>query len=416
LVQQEEVEKKHQISTTLRSGENTTTVPHATLVQEEEDFDTRLRKMFKGAMAVEVVQADNEEIEIIETASKKWKRKKRTGIVVCLLLLLIIIVVVPTVVITQQSDKNLNTQQNNTNLIPTFQVSSMPPSFETITLYLKLGKDSNAIGFQLSCGKLSDDVIEKRTPAFVSKPGGVATVVYRQVRVDRECTVEVTNTAGTGLQPDGFLRIHQGATISSDNILVEVPGNFTDEASGVFQVKLIASQVPSIAPTGNPSNILSLSPSEIPSTSNFPTATRRPTYQLFDSPPVLSPISGLFPSVSPTFLSYSILVDIELDFFPIETGWNLTCDGISKASFAPGSYIDPTEEILISYDDVNYNAECLFVIVDTARDGICCSNGFGRYKITVLGDVNTTLLEFEDDGEFIAESQKEFRVGQKMKD
>jgi len=438
LAPQKAVPKPKNTATTIalkNDEDNLVAVPHATLVQEEEDFDTRLRKMFKGAMAVEVVPADNEEIEIIETSSKNLRRKKtKRAIILCLVLLLIIATTIVAVLIAQKYSKD----DNNTDTTPTLE-SLGPPLilgstvYEIMTLYLKLGKDSNAVGFELSCGLYKDDVIEKRSKnAFKSKPGGVATVVYTKVPVDKECTIKVTNSVGTGLQPGGMLRIHQGETISDDSILLEVPGNFTDEASGDFELELIASQVPTTVPTEIPSNTPSLSPSKMPSISNNPTLTPLPTDQpslimaLAPTPrpsniqtfsPILTnsrvptPIQSLSPSASPTFLSYSITVDIYLDSFPLETGWNLTCDGTLKASFPPRSYIDPTEEILLVYDDVNYNAECLFVIVDTAEDGICCSNGYGRYNITILGDANTTLLTIGNDGQFGAGEQEEFRVG-----
>jgi len=415
LAPQEALPKAQNTATTIalkNDEDNLVAVPHATLVQEEEDFDTRLQKMFKGAMAVEVVQADNEEIEIIETSSKKLRRKRtKRAIILCLVLLLIITATVVAVLIAPKNSKG----NNNTDTTPTLEPLEPPlilgsTVFEIMTLYLKLGEDSNAVGFELSCGLYSGDVIEKRRKnAFVSKPGGVATVVYTKVPVDKECTIKVTNSVGTGLQPGGMLRIHQGATISDDSILLEVPGNFTDEASGDFELELIASQAPTTVPTAIPSNTPSLSPSEIPSTSNNPTLTPQPTYQPFlATPAAFIPTRLDSPQQNDDY--YSIMVDIDLDSFPLETGWNLTCDGDLMADFPPRSYIDPTEEILLVYDDVNYYAECLFVIVDTAEDGICCSNGLGSYNITILDDANYTLLAIGNDGQFGAGKQEYFRV------
>jgi len=384
--------------------ENVLCVPHATLVKgEEEDFDNRMRKMIQSSIAVEVVQTDNEEIEIIATSSTKRKRIA-TGLF--LILLLIVIVAITTVIVKQKKNYNPSIQ-------PTYFV---PTLFETITLYLRLGKDSNAIGFKLSCGIFRGDVMRaQQAGTFVSKPGGVTTEVFDQIPVGRECSVEITNVAGTGLQPNGLLRIHQGKTISYDSILVEIPGNFTDKASRPFNVELITSQVPSIsptAPTGAPS--LSLLPSQQQTHKLTPQPTQRPTpLRQTASPfrtPRPTPTPTSYQSATPTFHSYSIIIDIGLDLFPLETGWSLACNGILKASFPPESYLDPKEEILMPYD-VEYNDECLFTIVDRAGDGICCSNGPGYYKITVLADTITTLLQIEKNGEFGAQSQETFKVG-----
>merc|ERR1712045_227640 len=96
--------------------------------------------------------------------------------------------------------------------------------------------------------------------------------------------------------------------------------------------------------------------------------------------------------------SSSIHIDILLDNFPIETGWSLTCGGDLRAYFPTRTYYERKQNIIQSFD-VNYNVLCPFIIVDDAEDGICCSNGDGRYIIsTLIGNSTTTIIRNGDFG------------------
>lgn len=434
LVEEEGTVEKEPHLSYKSNDETLVSIPNATLVEEEEDFDSRVRKMFKGAVAVQVVDPgdDDQEKQIFWT-------KKRIGVAICLIVLLLIIIIVPSVMLTQE-DKKQTTETS----IPTIQPSAAPTSTESILLYMKLGESSN-VGFDLSCGDRADDVIERRkAPAFFSKPNSIVTDVYNRVPVGRQCEVKVTNTDGSGLEPEGFLRIHQGAGIEGD-ILLEMRGNFTKEKSAYFEVGVLESKGPSLAPSMTPSATpsLSLPPSVVsyPAPVDYDDGTYSPSLARTYSPvsyvyrPTRPPQALTFPTGSPlifppqapespspteapntpppTYASLSVVIDILLDNFPIETGWNLTCGSNIKANFPPETYFAQNLNIVQSFS-ISYDEPCTFFIEDTVGDGICCSNGQGQYTITILGDdssvtsIPTPLLSFNNTGKFGAGSQETF--------
>lgn len=106
----------------------------------------------------------------------------------------------------------------------------------------------------------------------------------------------------------------------------------------------------------------------------------------------------------------SIFVDITLDSFPLETGWNLTCNGELKEFIPPRSYIDPNTLIQKSYAAKAHDT-CTFSIVDTAGDGICCTNGAGSFSVGFQNNImnNRTIVE-RSDGQFEAGTSVTFQV------
>mmetsp|Transcript_23291 Transcript_23291/g.35269 ORF Transcript_23291/g.35269 Transcript_23291/m.35269 type:complete len:560 (+) Transcript_23291:18-1697(+) len=410
-------------------NENIVSIPNATLVVEEEDFETRVKKMFQRAPVAEVVYPDSGN----EEKRRLCTRKMMIFIAGLLLVLLIVAIVVPYVVLTQPKNPTPTAQPLPT-LAPFYPLIT---DYDSITLYLKLGDSSN-IGFDLACGDFADDVIERRkAPAFFGKPRSVATDVYNQVPVGRDCEVKVTNMDGTGLQPGGFLRIYQGVgQISDDTLLLEMSGDFTNEKTEVFKVGISESNVPSLEPT----IALSATPStDVPTSTNAPTsspisygygqrpkptplptdsAMPWPTFDnpfpfppsFFEPPPTANPIAPTQAPITPppTFASLSVTVDILLDNFPIETGWNLTCGNDVKADFPAETYFAQNWNIVQSFS-INYNEPCTFFIIDSAEDGVCCSNGQGRYRIDIVGDGSSTnLLSIDNNGDFGAASHEAF--------
>lgn len=367
-------------------NENIISIPNATLVVEEEDFETRVKKMFQRAPVAEVVTPDSGS----EEKRRLCTRKVMIFIASLVLVLLIVAIVVPYVVLTQPKNPT-QTEQSFPTLVPFYPIIA---DYDSITLYLKLGDSSN-IGFDLACGDLADDVIERRkAPAFFSKPRSVATDVYHQVPVGRDCEVKVTNMDGTGLHPGGFLRIYQGVgQISDDTLLLEMSGDFTNEKNEVFQVGISESNVPSLAPT--------IAPSTTPST-DAPSSTTAPTLSLVSDS---SPTSYAYGPKPP---SLSITVDILLDNFPIETGWNLTCGDDVKADFPAETYFAQNWNIIQKFS-INYYEPCTFFIIDSAEDGVCCSNGRGRYRIDIVVDeFSINLLSINNNGDFGAASHEAF--------
>jgi len=106
----------------------------------------------------------------------------------------------------------------------------------------------------------------------------------------------------------------------------------------------------------------------------------------------------------------SVFIDITLDSFPLEIGWNLTCNGELKEFIPPRSYIDPNTLIQKSYAAKAHDT-CTFSIVDTAEDGICCTNGAGSFSVGFRNNImnNSTIVE-SGDGQFEAGTSVTFQV------
>jgi len=97
---------------------------------------------------------------------------------------------------------------------------------------------------------------------------------------------------------------------------------------------------------------------------------------------------GTFGECPPTPICPDSIVKVVIFFdrYPQETTWTLTnnCDGEEVASGGPYAYSQ--EYTRFSQRICVPDAEYLFVISDSAGDGICCDNGEGISYITYNGD------------------------------
>jgi hypothetical protein len=79
------------------------------------------------------------------------------------------------------------------------------------------------------------------------------------------------------------------------------------------------------------------------------------------------------------------VIEVTYDGFPAETGWSLVNSaGTLIASQPTGSFLTvggtDSRAVFVA------GGEYIFEMTDTFRDGICCENGFGEFKIAVNGE------------------------------
>ena len=148
----------------------------------------------------------------------------------------------------------------------------------------------------------------------------------------------MSDTASNGID-NGFVEVYLGNNILDGTRILRESGNFTDSITLPFTL---------------------------------------------DVPPTVAPTSSPAPSVSPapTFSSQVyITVSIQLDEFPVETGWNLTCNNETLRSDPPGTYSSPNATRSWTFP-VQEGAQCECIVLDTRNDGICCGDfGNGYYKV-----------------------------------
>jgi len=196
---------------------------------------------------------------------------------------------------------------------------------------------------------------------------------------------EITDSYGDGIccqSGQGFVFIYLGTIISQDQVILFERGDFQESRQQSF----LASEAGLIVVTPFPS--VSLYPSSAPTTSVAPSA-----------PPSVSPAPSQ--SARPTIESVVVSVWILLDSFPTETSWAIVraSDGLVVFSVPPGTYT--TEGTRVSETlNLEIGVEFIFMLEDTASDGICCDFGIGN-AFVYLGSVpsNDRVLAF-DDGQF----------------
>ena len=125
--------------------------------------------------------------------------------------------------------------------------------------------------------------------------------------------------------------------------------------------------------------------------------------------PTMTLMPTATPSSSPTLVAF-ITVQIQLDEYPMDTGWLLKCDDFVLQMVAAGDYVDPNQ-MVTELVQVTEGADCVFTITDEFNDGICCANGEGFYRIyygeSTTVQPNNLLVK---GGEFLAADVVSFTV------
>ena len=129
-----------------------------------------------------------------------------------------------------------------------------------------------------------------------------------------------------------------------------------------------------------------------------------------------APSTSMMPSSPPTMTRPYVSIEIKFDMYPEETGWELEAlvpndAPILIAAQYPGAYANKTGRIIehvdlfIAGDDpITYR----FRAADTDNDGICCSQGFGFYRVW-FGEAETGAKIVEID-RFYVEKYFDFSV------
>lgn len=91
------------------------------------------------------------------------------------------------------------------------------------------------------------------------------------------------------------------------------------------------------------------------------------------------------PTTSPTPCDGSIFsLQLLTDLYGVEITWTLTNQDTSNTVFSGGPY---GNELLIEVEECINEGCYVFVIVDSAYDGICCGYGTGNYVVNVDGEI-----------------------------
>merc|ERR1712150_320583 len=117
-----------------------------------------------------------------------------------------------------------------------------------------------------------------------------------------------------------------------------------------------------------------------------------PTSPTTAAPVIQPPPQDPEPTLGTTFVS--IQVTIQFDELPSETGWSLTCNDETLENITANTYSEPHGQISDTFQ-VALNADCIFEILDTFGDGICCTFGNGFYQIVLQesgGDESDIVL------------------------
>ena len=148
------------------------------------------------------------------------------------------------------------------------------------------------------------------------------------------------------------------------------PDGYDNEfGHGLIDAEAAAEAVQSSAvPTLSPVPSLSIAPSNAPSTSKAPSST---------------------PSeFCPTGLQAK--VEILTDSWPSETSWDIKdADASIIASRSSFSSTGTLYEDIVCLDETETCAgtDYVFTVYDSFGDGLCCSYGFGGYRVTVEGNI-----------------------------
>ena len=118
-------------------------------------------------------------------------------------------------------------------------------------------------------------------------------------------------------------------------------------------------------------------------------------------------------SNAPTYDGHLITVLIQLDDFPLETGFSITTNmgneqnNVTFFERQPGFYSTPGE-LVVEKVRIPLGLKAILTLTDTEDDGICCSNGNGY--VQVYSDEGSILLD--EDGIFGTSFSKSFYVGE----
>lgn len=125
-----------------------------------------------------------------------------------------------------------------------------------------------------------------------------------------------------------------------------------------------------------------------------------------------APTTSQAPSMAPTVTPPMLLLEIQLDDYPEETGWRLEVleeddDYRVLQQVYPGTYanvtsVEETIPLLPSSREETYK----FTITDNERDGLCCEGGIGYYELWLQPE-NRLIAE---GSEFIWEESTVFTV------
>ncbi len=163
-----------------------------------------------------------------------------------------------------------------------------------------------------------------------------------------------------------------------------------EEGSDITSTDVVLSTTTPSPTTGEPTS----KPSRLPSPSPTPEPT---TLEPTDAPTVSS---------SPTVTCYNIEIGLIFDEYPGETKWEITKGRRNSIEHGDNAVIvkkSPFYDPQLGYDEASEtHIVCLpkgkytFTMMDRNKDGMCCTNGEGRYAVTYVdsGELITHGSEF----------------------
>ncbi len=229
--------------------------------------------------------------------------------------------------------------------------------------------------------------IPSKSPSPTSSDQQTNTPSAKPTIAQMPATPSMSQPNGNSTSPGGTQ-----PSLSPSNIMLTAPS--ANPTNG-------ESQSPSAAPSANPTKTESQLPSSMPTSSDLP--SHLPSS--FSSSPSssLAPTSSLIPSHQPTVTvmptSPCNVVDITVYFDnkPLETGWVLTTEDSSGSISTVETYFpmdlslaNERQDTAVCVQEGNYT----FTIYDSGGDGICCDDGIGAYAVVAQGAIVTEGGEF----------------------
>lgn len=116
-----------------------------------------------------------------------------------------------------------------------------------------------------------------------------------------------------------------------------------------------------------------------------------------------------------------IMVALQLDQFPQETAWNLTCTNgqqdndnvVVRIEIPPETYNTSFQYVMSDPIPVAYGHECLLRVTDVYGDGFCCRHGDGYFQVLLrpfADEDDAGIVLLEETGGFGAETMVNFTI------
>lgn len=263
-----------------------------------------------------------------------------------------------------------------------------------VTIVIEMDGYPHEIGWSMIHADTGEEVVSVAPGTYGSGTSDSEVVETIVLQLDVTYIFLLVDTWGDGLCcffGRGEAWVYLGDSADPTMVLAYDDGQFASESRHVILVS--PSGVRTVSPTSMPSPV----PSVAPSVSQVPT-TVEPTWA-----PTITSV--------PTSLTTEITVAVTLDRYPSEVSWFIQKVSTSEVVFrvSPGAYESARTESLVTETlAVDSGETYLFVIEDTAGDGLCCGFGRGNVYIYLGPQPDSSMVLVYEDGRYGSRAEHRF--------